>query len=117
MLIDTREKLEEIKPRLLACMDPTVDTETTGLSIFGNAERKQDVVIGYAIHDGGEAYYLPFRHMQGNNLPMECLEFLGEYLSNPNRTYGGWNYNYDLHMMAERFVSASLGEDEQFIRK
>jgi len=24
---------------------------------------------------------------------------------------------YDLHMMAERFVSASLGEDEQFIRK
>ena len=100
MLIDTREKLEESKPRLLACMDPTVDTETTGLSIFGNAERKRDVVIGYAIHDGREAYYLPFRHMQGHNLPLECLEFLSKYLSDPNRTYGGWNYNYDLHMMA-----------------
>lgn len=100
MLIDTVEKLEAIKPSLLACMDPTVDTETTGLSIFGNAERKQDKIIGYAIHDGIEAYYLPFRHEQGRNLPIDCLHFLQKYLSDPNRTYGGWNYNYDLHMMA-----------------
>lgn len=100
MLIDTVEKLEAIKPSLLACMDPTVDTETTGLSIFGNAERKQDMIIGYAIHDGREAYYLPFRHEQGNNLPIDCLNFLQKYLSDPNRTYGGWNYNFDLHMMA-----------------
>ena len=100
MLVDTVEKLEAIKPSLLACMDPTVDTETTGLSIFGSAERKQDMIIGYAIHDGREAYYLPFRHGQGNNLPMEVLGFLRKYLSDPNRTYGGWNYNYDLHMMA-----------------
>lgn len=100
MLIDTVEKLEAIKPALLACMDPTVDTETTGLSIFGNAERAQDKIIGYAIHDGREAYYLPFRHLQGNNLPIECLHFLQTYLSDQNRTYGGWNYNYDLHMMA-----------------
>lgn len=99
MLIDTVEKLEAIKPSLLACMDPTVDTETTGLSIFGNAERKQDKIIGYAIHDGIEAYYLPFRHEQGRNLPIDCLHFLQRYLSDPNRTYGGWNYNYDLHMM------------------
>ena len=100
MLIDTVEKLEKIKPSLLACMDPTVDTETTGLSIFGNAERPQDRIIGYAIDDGCDAYYLPFRHSQGKNLPLECLDFLRSYLSDPNRTYGGWNYNYDLHMMA-----------------
>lgn len=101
MLIDTVEKLESIKPQLLACTDPTVDVETTGLSIFGNAERKQDVVIGFAIHDMNEAYYLPVRHLQGNNLPLEYVnEFLTKYLSDPNRTYGGWNYNYDLHMMA-----------------
>ena len=100
MLIDTVEKLEAIKPTLLACMDPTVDTETTGLSIFGNAERAQDKVIGYAIHDGFDAYYLPVRHKQGNNLPYEVVtKFLRSYLSNQNRTYGGWNYNYDLHMM------------------
>ena len=100
MLIDTVEKLEAIKPRLLACTDPTVDTETTGLSIFGSAQRARDKVIGIAIHDSNEAYYLPFRHLQGTNLPMECMEFLRQYLSDPFRTYGGWNYNYDLHMMA-----------------
>lgn len=100
MLIDTLEKLEAIKPSLLACTDPTVDTETTGLSIFGNAERKQDRVIGIAIHDADEAYYLPLRHMQGVNLPYEeTMNFLRPYLSDHYRTYGGWNYNFDLHMM------------------
>ena len=100
MLIDTMEKLEQIKPSLLACTDPCVDTETTGLSIFGNAERKRDVVIGISIDDGHDAYYFPFRHAQGCNLPEEAWVFFREYLSNPNRTYGGFNYNYDLHMMA-----------------
>lgn len=100
MLIDTVEKFENIKPTLLACMDPAVDTETTGLSIFGNAKRKRDVIIGIAIDDGVEAYYLPFRHLQGDNLPIECMEFLHKYLSDDNRTYIGWNYNYDMHMMA-----------------
>lgn len=100
MLIDTPDKLNEIKPSLLSCMDPCVDTETTGLSIFGNAERPRDKVIGISIDIGKEAYYFPFRHKQGTNLPMECMEFFRHYLSNPNRTYGGWNYSYDLHMMA-----------------
>ena len=100
MLIDTVEKLEAIKPSLLACMNPTVDTETTGLSIFGNAERARDKIIGIAIHDEVEAYYLPFRHMEGPNLPLECMEFLRPYLSDSRRTYEGWNYTFDLHMMA-----------------
>lgn len=100
MLIDTVELLEQVKPSLLACTDPCVDTETTGLSIFGNAERKRDVVIGIAIDDGREAYYFPFRHYQGRNLPMECMEFFRHYLSDSHRTYVGWNYSYDLHMMA-----------------
>lgn len=100
MLIDTPELLDQVKPMLLACMDPCVDTETTGLSIYGNAERKRDVVIGISIDDGANAYYFPFRHLQGRNLPLECMEFFRDYLSNPNRTYGGWNYSYDVHMMA-----------------
>lgn len=100
MLIDTPEKLEEIKPALLACMDPAVDTETTGLSIFGNKKRKRDQIIGISIDDGKEAYYFPFRHMQGTNLPMECMEFFTKYLSDSHRTYIGWNYNYDMHMLA-----------------
>lgn len=100
MLINTVEALDEITPRLLACTDPCVDTETTGLSIFGNASRKRDEVIGISIDIGPEAYYFPFRHAQGVNLPMECMDFFRRYLPDPNRTFGGWNYNYDLHMMA-----------------
>ena len=101
MLIDTIEQLNSIKPSLLSCMDPCVDTETTGLSIFGNAERKRDEVIGIAIDDGTEAYYLPLRHKQGRNLPYdEIMQFLREYLSDRHRTYIGWNYGYDLHMLA-----------------
>ena len=100
MLIDTAEALERLKPELLACTDPCVDTETTGLSIFGNVKRKRDVVIGISIDTGSDAYYFPFRHTGGRNLPMECMEFFRQYLSNPNRTYGGFNYNYDLHMMS-----------------
>ena len=108
MLIDTLEKLEAIKPSLLSCMNPVVDTETTGLNIFGNASRKKDEIIGVAIHDGIDAYYLPFRHANGANLPIELLDsggFLNKYLSNPNRTYGGWNYNFDLHMMANEHIN------------
>ena len=100
MLIDTEESLNQIKPLLLSCMDPVVDTETTGLSIYGNAAREQDRVIGIAIDIGSEAYYFPFRHANGHNLPMDCMEFFKSYLSNPNRTYGGWNYGFDLQMMA-----------------
>lgn len=115
MLIDTVEKLEQIKPSLLACTDPVVDTETTGLSIFGNAERKRDVVIGIAIDDGTEAYYFPFRHAQGNNLPMESMEFFRQYLSDPHRTYGGWNYNYDLHMMAFDGIEMALNIEDAML--
>lgn len=99
MLVDTLELLEQIKPSLLACTDPCVDTETTGLNIFGNSSREADRVIGISIDDGKDAYYFPFRHMQGKNLPTSCLDFFRAYLSDPNRTYGGHNYNFDEHMM------------------
>lgn len=100
MLINTPEMLEGVKPMLLSCTDPCVDTETTGLSIFGNAKRKQDKVIGISVDVGEDAYYFPFRHLKGTNLPLECMEFFAGYLSNPNRTYGGFNYSFDEHMMA-----------------
>lgn len=114
MLVNTVEQFEAIKPLLLACMNPCVDTETTGLSIFGNAKRKRDVIIGIAIEDEREAYYFPFRHLTGKNLPMECMEFFREYLSDPHRTYGGANYAYDLHMMAFDGIEPALNfEDVQ----
>lgn len=112
MLVNTVEQFEAVKPSLLACMNPCVDTETTGLSIFGNAERKRDVVIGIAVEDEREAYYFPFRHKTGTNLPMECMEFFRKYLSDPNRTYGGANYSYDLHMMAFDGIKPALNFED-----
>lgn len=100
MLVDTVELLEELKPLLLACTDPCVDTETDGLNIFGNSKGKRSEIIGIAIDISSEAYYFPFRHLQGRNLPVESLDFFRPYLSNSNRTYGGFNYGFDLHMMA-----------------
>lgn len=105
MLVNTPEMLEAIKPVLLSCMDPCVDTETTGLCIFGNAKRKQDSVIGIAVDCGRDAYYFPFGHLKGTNLPAECMEFFRGYLSDPHRTYGGFNYSFDLHMMARHGIA------------
>lgn len=100
MLIDTLEKFNEVKCDILMCNNPSVDTETSGTNPFGTVQRDGDRVIGIAIDIEREAYYFPFRHMQGNNLPMECMDFLRPYLSNHERTFIGFNYKFDEHMMA-----------------
>lgn len=110
MLVDTLDKLREVAPDLLACMDPCVDTETTGLDAFGRPGRARDHVIGISIDTGTEAYYFPFRHGNGQsvpatapNLPCSLLGpdgFFGRYLSDEHRTYLGYNYGFDLHMLA-----------------
>ena len=99
MLIDTVEALEGVKPLLLAETHPCVDTETTGVHVFESAAHARDEVIGIAVEAGGEAYYFPFRHSAGRNLPRSCMPFFRRYLSNPDRTYLGYNYGFDLHMM------------------
>lgn len=99
MLIDTAEKLELVKPQLLACMKPCVDTETNGLNSFGTVSTDPHRIIGISIDDGTEAWYFPFRHLTGRNLPMGCMEFFHSYLSNPDRVYGGFNYKFDQLMM------------------
>ena len=100
MLVDTMDKLQEVMPDLLACMDPAVDTETTGLDAFGRPGRSRDHVIGISIDTGTEAYYFPFRHEPGLNLPNEAWGFFRSYLSDPHRCFQGFNYGFDLHMLA-----------------
>lgn len=114
MLVDTPELLEKVKPSLLACTDPAVDTETTGLHIFGDSTHERSRVIGISVDDGTEAYYFPFRHAQGTNLPETCWNFFRSYLSNSNRTYLGANYGYDEHMLyADGVLFAPTFEDVQ----
>lgn len=107
MLVDTLDKLHEVMPDLLACMDPCVDTETTGLDAFGRPGRSRDWIIGISIDTGTEAYYFPFRHRQGSSLPDEMLApggFFARYLADKHRTYLGFNYGFDLHMLAAEGV-------------
>lgn len=98
MLIDTLEKLESVKPDLLLCLDPVVDTETNGLNPWGTKDSDPHHIIGLSIDTGHDAYYFPYRHQAGVNLPIETLEFFKPYLSNPDRVYGGFNYKFDMHM-------------------
>lgn len=99
MLIDSVEKFNNIKPDLLMCERPVVDTETTGLNIWGVNGKQKSMVIGISIATENNVYYFPFRHASGN-LPIEILHnFFKSYLSNPDRTYVGYNYKYDMHML------------------
>lgn len=117
MLIDTTAKFEKIEPSLLACMDPAVDTETNGTNSFGTVHTERNEIIGISTDDSRDAYYFPFRHLQGRNLPLELIpKFFASYLSNPNRTYGGFNYKFDEHMgfadgmpYAQNYEDAMLG--------
>jgi DNA polymerase-1 len=99
MLIDTVEKFNSVIPDLMLCSNPTVDTETNGLNPWGTKTKEANSIIGIAIGTEREAYYFPFRHLQGTNLPIELMEFFRFYLSNPDRVYGGFNYKFDMHML------------------
>lgn len=101
MLIDTLEALEAVKPSLLSCTDPCVDVETTGVRAFESNADDRDRVIGIAVDTGREAYYFPVSHSSGRNLPESAMGFFRMYLNSPDRTYLGYNYGFDLHMMQE----------------
>lgn len=117
MLVDTVEKLHEVMPDLLACMDPCVDTETNGLNSFGKSDQIRNWIIGISIDTGTNAYYFPFRHGHAKSpafmqqLPLSLLEpggFFNRYLSDDNRTYLGYNYGFDLHMLAAEGIDIPI---------
>ena len=99
MLINTVDAFEYVERDLLTCLNPAVDTETTGLNPWGTRTTPPDRVIGISVYTGNDAYYFPYRHSAGINLPMKTMEFFRSYLNNPNRTYRGFNYKFDMHML------------------
>ena len=71
-----------------------VDLETTGLEPFNG-----DKICGIAVMVGEDSMYFPFRHILGHNLPMDFMSKLGPYLSDPQKTYVGHNYKFDLKFL------------------
>lgn len=104
MLINTPESLEYAKQDMLSCLCPVVDTETDGLNPWGTMSSDPNHIIGISVYAEREAYYFPFRHQAGINLPIESMDFFRWYLSNPDRVFGGFNYKFDMHMLWQEGV-------------
>lgn len=73
-----------------------VDLETTGLNPFLG-----DRLAGVAVYlpACATAYYIPFRHTEGNNMPLYHLKTVWEALRSVPILIG-WNFKFDLNFMA-----------------
>lgn len=99
MLIKNSDEFQLLLDKLYAGPLTTVfDLETTGLNSF-----KQDRLIGVALLIPGEnknpdeSFYIPFRHLDGDNLPITDLRKLAPFFADPNRTLIGYNIKFDVH--------------------
>jgi len=74
------------------------DLETTGLDPFNG-----DRLIGVAAltpdlkKDTFQSYYIPFRHENGENLPLDEFQKLKNVLEDSGRGLMGWNIKFDHH--------------------
>ncbi|MGC9327269.1 MAG: DNA polymerase I, partial [Candidatus Hinthialibacter sp.] len=93
---DLRDVIERVKKKG-AC---AVDTETTSLDALGAS------LVGVSISmEDGQAWYLPFGHHQGSNLPREeGLAQLREILESEAIAKTGHHLKYDLHIFANEGV-------------
>lgn len=109
-LIDTPEKYAEAKAYLNGREDDLfMDTETDGLSFIRNH------MVGTGLLAGERAFYLPFRHEAGRNLPEKLIGDMCETILRPDRVQVGYHYGFDVKMMRkegmkipDRFKDAML---------
>lgn len=92
-IVTTREQYNRVRAEVLSTSIVCVDTETTGL------DHTSDLICGVCIYLPllGKAYYLPFRHGEGDNLPEELLKDIGDILHSRPHVIG-YNYQYDVKM-------------------
>jgi len=95
MLVNTPEAYAPAMERITRCKELIVDTETTGLRPWNG-----DRLVGIAVEADSEAYYFPFRHVQGNLPPEKFPDFQRE-LSRPDKNYVGFNYTFDMQTMIQ----------------
>jgi DNA polymerase-1 len=104
MLVDTVEKFAEALRELKALprAEPiVVDTETTGLDPW--RRENPDRMVGISMTglwpglDAKPAYYFTFRHAEGANLPIECLQELRDFLRDREQVFH--NAGYDVPIL------------------
>lgn len=81
-----------------------MDTETTGLKMYGG-----DRVIGISVEpydktSNGESYYFPFRHKEGN---LDCLPTLIQMMSRRDELRF-WHAQFDLPMLWNEGLTADV---------
>lgn len=93
-LIQTEKELRWLRAEIEKSSTVGVDTETTGLSYI------KDHMVGLCITacKPMEGFYIPIRHVIGNNLPIEQTIELAQYAIS-NKTTMFFNRNYDLNML------------------
>lgn len=93
VLVETRWEFDRALERISGFSTIYVDLETSGLRPFGG-----DTITGVALLIGATAYYFPFRHLAGDNLPISWLPELWHALAGAH-VLVGWNFKFDLNFM------------------
>lgn len=96
VLVETQAEYVEMIQRLGFSRHVVVDLETNGLQPYSGNR-----LIGIAIYlpEYPSAYYIPFRHGSGDNFPLSYMKPLRRLLTDPDKTYYGWNFKFDLHFL------------------
>lgn len=92
-MLVTENNYAPVMEKLDKCEELSVDDETTGITPWIGSRQ-----AGIAIEGGREAFYFPFRHAEGPNLPLSKLEDMKKLLSKPDVNYIGFNYGFDMKM-------------------
>ena len=81
-------------PGIMVC-----DTETDGLYPYSGNRICGVGILAPKKHDKDEyeSFYLPFRHKEGENLPIECMYYLNPILAEPDRYLVNHNIKFDVH--------------------
>lgn len=93
-MIVTSSQFPHVISRLHQCKTLYVDCETTGLQMW-----RDDRLCGIAVEGDGQSYYFPFRHGEGENLPLHSMTAFRNLLSSPKITYVGFNYGFDMEFL------------------
>lgn len=91
----TEEELHHVATMLDQAPAFAFDTESTGVRLF----ESEAVGISLAV-EPGSAWYIPFGHRQGQQLPRQQVwDTLGPFLTNPNKPKYAHNAKFDIEML------------------
>ena len=96
ILVSSTKEYHEAKTYLNSQTCPLVmDTETDGVEV------RKNQMVGIGLAAGDKAFYMPFRHKEGTNLPERLVGDVCSNILRPDREQWGYHYGFDVKMMAK----------------